>query len=103
MTKKEFFEFVGEELAHTMDVLEVKSVYNDPNDYFSYFDRVGALLGSTSEEALFALMSKHIISIADLCKKSETDFNIWQEKLTDTINYLLLLGGMEKEKCNEQN
>lgn len=100
MTKEEFFDFANSEVKHALNVLELKSSYNNPKDYFSYFDRVATLLGVSKEEALFALMSKHIISIVDLCKKQEPDFTIWQEKLTDTINYLILLGAMEKEKQN---
>lgn len=100
MTKEDFFTFADTETKYAIEVLNKKSSYNNPKDYFSYFDRVAALLGTSREEALFALMSKHIISIADLCKNQEVDFSIWQEKLTDTINYLILLGAMEKEKLN---
>ena len=50
------------------------------------------------------MMSKHIISIYDMCFSEQTiyDQSIWNEKITDTLNYLFLLNALVREEgCHE--
>ena len=45
------------------------------------------------------MMSKHVISLYDMCYSSLLHFDMdqWDEKITDCINYLILLKALVKE------
>lgn len=44
------------------------------------------------------MMSKHTVSVYDMCESGEQyPIHLWQEKITDSINYLLLLNAMVRE------
>lgn len=104
MTKKEFFEVTEKTFAHSMEVLNKKSVYNNPEDYFLYFKRAGNIIGASEEHALYSMLAKHLISLADLCTSNKSaELEIWREKITDAINYLALLMAMEVEKLDEKD
>ena len=57
-------------------------------------------------KALAGMMVKHTVSIYDMINNPDTtyDMDVWNEKITDHINYLLLLRAVvieEKHKANE--
>ena len=44
------------------------------------------------------MMAKHTVSVYDMCESGEQyPVELWQEKITDSINYLLLLNAMVRE------
>ena len=71
-----------------------KSKYAGDGDRLHNFHIAAAMNGCTTEAALWGLLTKHIISLRDLCLGvTKGDAAMWREKITDTINYLILLAG----------
>lgn len=67
--------------------------------------KVAAAMQQTSQQmALAGMMAKHTTSIYDLIRDGTTDIMLWDEKITDHINYLLLLKAIIIEEAeHEQN
>lgn len=62
--------------------------------------RVAAVLQRVSaKDALAGMMAKHTVSVYDMCGSEETfSQELWDEKITDSINYLLLLRALIQEE-----
>lgn len=75
-----------------------------PKDSLKNF-RVSAQLQSiTNKQALGGYMAKHIVSIYDMINSKENySVDRWEEKITDAINYLLLLKAMVVEESKVNN
>ena len=76
---------------------------NNP-DRLSAFKTAAALQECTPERALAGMMAKHIISLYDMCfsEQSTYDQSMWEEKITDSLNYLFLLNALVREDtCHE--
>ena len=59
---------------------------------------------STPKAALFGMFSKHLISLSDMCmNKRKHPKEVWSEKITDSINYLLILAAIVEEESIEQD
>ena len=69
-------------------------------DRLSAFKIAASLQGCTPKAALAGMMSKHIVSLYDMCYSSLLQFDLeqWDEKITDCINYLILLKALIKEE-----
>ena len=99
----EMFNKVTEERIKTcIDVLCRKSdEYSTDRDRLRAFKVAGALQGGSDIKALGGMMCKHTVSIYDLINDFENGKNIsielWNEKIGDSINYLLLLNAMVVE------
>ena len=50
------------------------------------------------------MLAKHIVSLYDMCFDNDTDYRIstWEEKITDSLNYLFLLKAIVKEGHTNQ-
>ena len=68
-------------------------------------DRLGAFKSAAGfaahnrpQRALAGMMAKHIISIYDMCFTDRKTFElaVWEEKITDSLNYLFLLKSCDK-------
>jgi hypothetical protein len=98
MTK--FEECIEHRIQNIRDILLVKAKeYATENNRFHNFDVAARILNITPEQALQGIMLKHIVSVLDLVQWTETDTNmltkqIIDEKIGDTINYLILLEGL---------
>ena len=56
--------------------------------------------------ALAGMLAKHIVSLYDMCFADGMSFDAgtWDEKITDSLNYLFLLKAIVKEgQTNQQN
>ena len=76
---------------------------NSP-DRLSAFKTAASLQECTPERALAGMMAKHIISIYDMCFSEQAAYtqSMWDEKITDTLNYLFLLNALVREgDCHE--
>ena len=92
------------QFAHCMHVLGVKdSEYSSDDDRLHNFKAAALLENTTPRKALMGMMAKHTISIYDMCQSEQpyTD-ECWEEKLTDSINYLVLLKGILEDEKPEQ-
>ena len=72
------------------------------DDRLRHFKKAAVLMNCTPKQALLGMLSKHTISVADMCTSDE-HFAIerWVEKITDSINYHLLLLALAEEEQNE--
>ena len=76
-------------------------------DRLHNFKRAGILDAESPEKALWGMLKKHIISVRDMIEALERsrecpDYALWDEKLGDFINYLILLEALIIERI-EQN
>lgn len=76
--------------------------YGNHEDPFWHFERSAGLLGGTRELALMHLFAKHLTCIVEMAEDPDSySGDQWDEKLTDAINYLLILSAMVDETCGE--
>lgn len=128
MEHEKFNELLKEILDRTTNVLASKSAeYASDSDKLHNFKRAGAMLGCSPEKALVGMWTKHIISILDIVDEIDmqqsTHFKklkkvfakrffkkyygkkmhiaVVEEKITDAINYLILLEALIKEQKND--
>jgi hypothetical protein len=74
--------------------------YADNEDRLANFDRAGSLMDCSEAEALLGMMVKHWVSLTTMVQQQRFGVEyapLWQEKITDAINYLHLL-----EDCLEE-
>lgn len=106
MTTDKFNEVVKAELNHIEEVLIKKQAeYNLDVDRLSVFKHAAGLSKETPEQALYGFMLKHLISQADMISTGEKYTKaLWLEKVTDIINYnLLLLALLEDDNMYKEN
>lgn len=96
MTNTDFNKIVNEQLDRCKSLLCKKGEEydRDTNDRFHSFKVAAALQGETPMQALAGMLAKHTVSVYDLIREGSHDLLIWDEKITDHINYLLLLKGL---------
>lgn len=80
------------------------SMENNTSDRLEHFKKAAAIMSATPKIALLGMLSKHIVSVSDMCTDSKSyPIEKWDEKITDSINYLLILRAMVEEENHEQN
>jgi hypothetical protein len=99
MTTPDFNKVVEDQLERIRNVLVKKAAeYNLDDDRLSVFKHTAALLDNTPEQALLGFMSKHIISMVDMINSRQAySEELWNEKLTDICNYIILLQGLLRD------
>ena len=100
MKKETFDKMVEEQFAICTEVLCDKAgEYADDEDRLHNFKTAAALQGITPRKALVGMMAKHTVSVYDMCKNDlpYTDAK-WNEKIGDSINYLLLLKAVVQDE-----
>lgn len=100
MTQERFSELIQAQMNKCLSLLSTKGEEYAPEvgtrvevgDRLAHFKQAAALQNIPVEQAAFGMLAKHLTSIADMCKTPDW-FTVdrWQEKLTDSINYLLIL------------
>lgn len=102
MNNENFNKIVDEQLNLCKSLLCKKGEEydRDTEDRFHSFKVAAALQGETPMQALAGMLAKHTVSIYDLIKEGSHDLTIWDEKITDHINYLLLLKGLIMDEIN---
>lgn len=99
MTPNEFNVIIHNIFHRNWHTLSRKAAeYTDGSDRLSNFKKAGALQGMTAEQALFGMLTKHLVSLAEMVAKDETSLAMWEEKLGDAQNYLYLLEALLIEK-----
>jgi len=102
MNAETFNLIIEEQIKRSTDVLLKKAVeYATDEDRLHNFKVAGALKSETMKKALAGMMSKHTVSVYDMCtSKNDFPIEVWNEKITDHINYLLLLRAtIEDKEC----
>jgi len=108
MNKDQFDEIVERRTRKIAETLTTKAKeYAADDDRFHNFNLAARIAGTTPEKALKGMMLKHIVSVFDLIEWSYVDDGrlneaIIDEKIGDTINYLILLEGMMKHQLSRK-
>jgi hypothetical protein len=103
MKQEQFLEIVRKRMDKSLQVLIIKAKeYARDGDRLSNFKKAAALQSITPEEALFAMLAKHLVSLSELTDDlrigKDWPHGVWEEKITDSINYLYLLEALVKER-----
>lgn len=103
MNNNDFIKVVDCQLNRCYNILACKSAEYDmeSGDRFHSFKVAASLQNLTPKQALVGMMCKHVVSVFDMVEADEK-FSIekWDEKITDNINYLLLLRGLIEEESH---
>lgn len=71
-------------------------------DRLAHFKKAAAIMSTTPKVALLGMLSKHIVSVSDMCTDNRNyPIEKWNEKITDSINYLLILRAIVEEEKHE--
>lgn len=99
MNTPDFNKVVEGQLNRIQNVLIKKAAeYNLDTDRLSVFKHAAAVSEETPEQALYGFMLKHIISVTDMINSKGTySEELWNEKITDICNYLILLQGLLRD------
>lgn len=102
MTTKELGAVFEEQVQRCREVLLVKGKEYTPDeaDRFSSFKTAAELQHIEPEKALLGMLSKHIVSLYDMSfvGVDHYDMPVWDEKITDALNYLFILTAILKEE-----
>jgi hypothetical protein len=93
MKSEQFIEIVNRQCQQCLDILDIKNLeYATDIDRLHNFNVASTMQQITEEQALAGMWAKHIVSINDMIHSGKTyTRERWEEKITDAINYLLLL------------
>ena len=96
MKTEEFNKIVEDQLERIRSVLVKKAdEYNLEEDRLGFFKRSAAFAQETPEQALYGFLLKHLQSITDMVQSGNSySEDLWREKITDAMNYLVLLLGL---------
>lgn len=104
MKYEEFADVVEEQIGRCKDVLIVKGREYATEDRLHNFKVAAELQGVSAQQALAGMFSKHVVSVFDLCRSDEEhDLEHWDEKITDSINYLILLRAVIQENEGDRS
>ena len=112
ITQTEVNAVFDEQVKLCADTLQkkTKEYTGDDTDRLGAFKSAAALQHATPQRALAGMMAKHIISIYDMCFTDRKTFElktfelaVWEEKITDSLNYLFLLKAVIKEELEHQS
>lgn len=103
MTNNEFITVATERLDRCRQTLALKAdEYASDTDRLANFKRAAALQEITPVKALGGMLAKHVIALYDFIIREESNMARWDEKITDTINYCILLDALLAERnCND--
>ncbi len=81
-------------------ILKSKAVEYATEDRFHNFKRAATILGESPEDALIGMFIKHLVSVLDIAQDTSIPAppGMWDEKIGDAINYLILLDALYRER-----
>lgn len=102
MNREEFNQVVNNRIEHIQTSLAAKNKEYASNDRPLHNFYQSAKAGRTTpKKALFGYMLKHYVSVTDMVMSDEIyPDELWNEKLGDMINYLILLDALQKDERN---
>ena len=104
MKNHQFTQIFLQQVSLCEDVLVVKAKEYATADRLHNFRVAAALEGTTPKQALSGMMAKHTVSIYDMINSDEKfPTEVWTEKITDHINYLMLLKAFVVEEYEDPN
>ena len=108
MTQEIFVKVVEDQIQYCKELLGCKGDEYDTsgNDRLHAFKSAAVLQHESQKQALAGMMAKHSVSIYDMIAREENfPRDKWIEKITDSINYLLILRAIieEEEELKTKN
>jgi len=110
MKTEQFNAIIENQQKRCTDILITKAKEYATTDRLHNFKVAAELQMTTPINALAGMLAKHTVSIYDMCRSGQMyPEAVWDEKITDHINYLLLLKALtieEAEKrvsCGDEN
>jgi len=107
MNQEKFDEILERRIELIRSVLSRKRAEYAPGggDRLHNFKRAANMLSCSPERALVGMLSKHLVSILDMVDAIDQrgEFPLWElveEKIGDSINYLILIEAMIKERIS---
>lgn len=99
MNSEWFEKVIKVQIKTCEDVLIGKAKeYATDDDRLHNFKNAAGMMSCDPKEALAGMMAKHTISVYDMCRSGKDyPIELWNEKITDHINYLLLLKAIVEE------
>lgn len=106
MTSEKFNQILEETLEKCKNTLGVKAEEYATSDRLHNFKVAAELQNCTPMTALAGMMAKHTVSVYDLIGRAEygvdVPLELWEEKIGDHINYLILLSAMIRENLEKK-
>lgn len=98
MKTEQFNSIINEQIKRCTDTLIVKAKEYATEDRLHNFKVAAELEGVTPVAALAGMMAKHTVSVYDMCRNDiKYPVELWNEKIGDSINYLLPLSALVRE------
>ena len=93
MQHKDFNQILEAQIDECREVLVGKSKeYATDDDKLHNFKVAADIQSCTVRQAVAGMMVKHTVSVYDMCASDKDfDMKLWNEKITDHLNYLFLL------------
>jgi hypothetical protein len=92
MDSDQFENILDAQIKRVRDVLVVKAAEYATEDHLANFKKAAQLRGVGLPQAITGMMVKHTVSVYDMVESSKAfPLDVWDEKITDHINYLILL------------
>jgi hypothetical protein len=86
-------------------LLVTKNAEYARGDRLSNFKTIARFEGNTPEKALRAMLAKHLVSIYDMVDDLDRGYcnptELWEEKIDDSIAYLILLKALVAERIEQ--
>lgn len=105
MNSEKLTEVIHKQFAVCEELLTQKAKEYAPIDRLHNFRVAAQMQNVNLETALGGMMAKHTVSLYDLIERTEQGEvfgpDIWMEKITDHMNYLLLLVAVLNERWGE--
>ena len=105
MQREMFNQVMNDLIAKCQSTLQQKAKEYAPSiDRLHNFKVAAELNGETPVQACWGMATKHIVSIADMVRENgehQHPISVWDEKVGDALNYLILLYALETEQQSE--
>jgi molybdenum cofactor biosynthesis enzyme len=102
MDIKTFEQIFHDQITRCTNILITKAKEYATDDRLHNFKVAAELEGCSVRQALAGMMAKHTVSIYDMCKSlEESPLALWNEKITDHMNYLILLSAVVEEESQK--
>lgn len=104
MTHEEFEAVLEAQITRLRDVLVDKTAEYATDDQLHNIRQVARLRGCSMQEAVAGMMAKHTVSVYHMIEAG-FDFSeeVWDEKITDHIIWLILLKATLKETIAQED
>jgi hypothetical protein len=87
-----FENILDAQIKRVQDVLVAKAAEYANEDVLANFKKAAHLRGVGLPQAVLGMMVKHTVSVFDMVESGKPfDLDLWDEKITDHINYLILI------------